>query len=193
MSLAQGLALARLTESAGENWLFGAQPLTDELLEGHDIGAVYEDPFLYVLLSPPGSWVTLDRTGETVAHQTATRAEVMTVQLRASRWWASMRRLLEERGVNPATTVVGDSFDDDVIENEDGEEVSLDAGVLVTEAGAVIAWRRRYDDERPELDEIVEWDDITDGWRAGAWREAVEAALALQADGLKRLRPAGLS
>ena len=192
MSLAQGLALARLLEGTGEDWLYGGEPLTDEMLERLDVSAVYDDPFLHVLLSP-GSWVTLDRAGETVAHQTATRAEVMTVQLRASPWWASMRRLLKERGVNPATSVLGDGFDDDVVEGAAGEELSIDTGVLLTDAGAVIAWRRRYDDERPELDEIIEWDDITEGWRAGEWRERVEAALALQADGLRRLRPSRLT
>ena len=181
MSLSQSLGLARLAETAGEG-LFGPQPLNKELLERLDISAVYDEGLLHVLVAPPGTWVSLDRTGAEVGRQQATRAELMTVQLRASPWWASMRRLLEERGVDPATTVMGDAFDDDE---------GVDIGVLVTAAGAVTSWRRRYDDERPEDDRLVEWDDITDAWRDGAWSEAVESALALQASGLARLRSSG--
>jgi hypothetical protein len=61
----------------------------------------------------------------------------------------------------------------------------------MTAVEAVIAWRRRCDDERPEHDRILAWDDVTDAWRAGPWREAVEPALALQSDGLARLRSSG--
>ena len=179
MSLAQSLALARVAETAGDGWLFGPQPLDEEMLERLDVSAVYDEEFLHVLLTPPGTWVSLDRTGAEVGRQQATRAEVMTVQLRASPWWGLMRRLLEERGVDPATVVLGDAFDDDE---------GVDVGVLVTTAGAVMSWRRRYDDERPADDRLVEWADITDAWRDGPWREAVESALALQASGLARLR-----
>jgi hypothetical protein len=181
MSLAQSLGLARIAETAGEDWLFGSQPLDAELLERHDVAAVYDDGLLHVLLSPPGTWVSLDRSGAEVGRQQATHVEVMTVKLRASRWWASMRRLLDERGVDSATTVLGNSFDD---------EPGVEVGVLLTASGAVISWRRHYDDQRPEDDRLIEWEDITDTWRSGPWHEAVESALVLQAEGLARLRPA---
>ncbi len=182
VSLAQSLGLARVAETAGEGWLFGPRPLDEKMLEHHHVSAVFDEGLLHVLLMPPGTWVSLDRAGAEVGRQQASRAEVMTIQLRASQWWASMRRLLEERGVEPATAVVGDAFDDD----EDHDE-----GVLVTPSGAVIAWRRRYDDERPDADRLVGWDDITDAWRDGPWRDAVKSALAVQANGLSRLRPPG--
>jgi hypothetical protein len=95
------------------------------MLEHHDVSAVYDDGPLHVLLSPPGTWVSLDGTGAEVGRQQATRAEVMTVQLRASPLWASMRRLLQERGVDSPTSVLGDSFDDE----------DVDVGVLVTAGG----------------------------------------------------------
>jgi hypothetical protein len=181
MSLAQSLGLARVAETAGDEWLFGSQPPDAELRQLHAISVVCEDGLLHVLLNPPGVWVSLDRTGAEVGRQQATRAEVMTVQLRASPWWGSMRRLLEERGLNPSTTVLGDSFDDDE---------GVDVGVLATDAGTVIAWRRRYDDDRPEDDVIIAWDDVTDRWQRGPWHEAVESALVLQSAGLARLRSA---
>jgi hypothetical protein len=179
MSLAQSAALARLAESAGEGWIFGPQPIDAQMLEHHDIAAVYDDHLLHVLLSPPGEWVSVDRTGAEVARKDATRAEVMTVQLRASRLWTSMRRLLAEKGVNPSDAVLGNSFDDD--EDED-------IGVLVTAEGTVIDWRRRYDDQQPDIDELIGWHDISDSWQGTHWEEDVVSALALHRDGLARLR-----
>lgn len=182
LSIAQCRGLARVAESAGEGWLFGSQPLDADLLEHHAVSAVRDEGRLHVLLSPPGTWVSLDASGAEVGRQQATRAEVMTVQLRASPWWASMRRLLGQRGVDPATTVLSDVFD---------EADDVDVGVLVTVAGAVISWRRRYDVERPNDDRFIEWVDITGDWRAGPWRDVVEPGRELQANGLARLRTSG--
>jgi hypothetical protein len=182
MSLAQSAALARLAEASGEGWIFGEQPIDDAMREHHDIAAVCDADLLHVLLSPPSEWVSVDRTGAEVARTQATRAEVMTVQLRASHRWASMRRLLREKGVEPATTVLGDGFDD--TEDED-------VGVLVTADDSVVAWRRRYDDEKPDTDQLVDWQDITDSWQGSVWEEQIVSALTLRRDGLQRLRPPG--
>jgi hypothetical protein len=103
----------------------------------------------------------------------------MTVQLRASHWWSSMRRLLNEKDIDPSTTILAESFEDD--EDED-------IGVLITSDGSVVEWRRRYSDEDPETDAIIAWRDITTSWRGGPWYEEVEAGFELRSQGLRRLR-----
>lgn len=179
ISLAQALALAHLSEGAGEGFPFGAEPLTEEAMQNLDISAWPDGELLHVLVTPALEWVSLDRAGELVGRKQATRAEVMTVQLRASRWWSSMRRLLNEKGVDPATTILAESF-------EDAEDA--DMGVLITPDGSVVEWRRRYFDEQPKNDAIIAWRDITASWRGGPWNDEVEAGFELRAQGLCRLR-----
>jgi hypothetical protein len=179
ISLAQALALARLAEGAGEGFPFGPEPLTEEHMEKLDISAWPDGERLHVLLAPAEEWVSLDRAGEVVGRQQATRAEVMTVQLRASHWWSSMRRLLNEKGIDSAATILAESFDDD----ED-----VDMGVLITPDGSVVEWQRRYSDEDPDSDAIIGWRDISASWPGGPWNDEVEAGLELRSQGLRRLR-----
>lgn len=99
------------------------------------------------------------------------RAQLMTRTLRRSAWWRSFRAELTARGIDPGTVTLVDSFDDD--EN-------IDVGLLQTEDRQLIAWRRRYSDEDPSTDQILEWHDVTDTWHSTPWRSTAAAFLEAQ-------------
>jgi hypothetical protein len=102
----------------------------------------------------------------------------MSRTMRRSEWWRSFREELVRRGLDPAKAVLIDSFDDD----ED-----IDVGLLQTDDGRLIAWRRRYSDEDPSSDRMLEWDDVTDCWASTLWAATATAYLDAQAH-VRRLR-----
>lgn len=66
MSVAQAFALARLAERAGEGFVFGPEPFTEENTEKLNIAAWLDGELLHVLPSPPGEWASVGRAGRVV-------------------------------------------------------------------------------------------------------------------------------
>jgi hypothetical protein len=183
ITLAQARTLARLADEACEGELFGVSGrLSAQMRLTHRLGAWQDGDELHVLVHPPGEWHSLNRYGDVMARRPASRAEVMTVALRASVWWASKRRLFRTRGIDTSRSVLAQSFQDDV---------DVDMGLLVTPDGQLIEWRVRTDDAEPDRDTIIGWRDITDHWQTTEWVDDVQPALELHRTGFASLRETG--
>lgn len=89
--------------------------------------------------------------------------------MRRSEWWASFRAHLGTRGLDPAGLTLVDAFDDDE---------GIDVGLLFTADERFIAWRRKYSDDDPSADVMLEWEDVTASWESSIlWGETAEAFL----------------
>lgn len=181
VTLAQARALAALAPEATDGFLFGAEPLTDELLAGLRLSGWSDDAGeLHVLLMPAHELVTLTARGEERARRSVSRIEALTLSLHVDPMWAAMRTLLAARGTDPAEVVIGELFDDD-------DEVEI--GLLVTAGRRIVLFARRHDPDLPgDPGAFERWDDVTDEIAGRPeWRDAAEAAVALHDE----LRSAG--
>jgi hypothetical protein len=79
-----------------------------------------------------------------------------------------LRRLLEERGVNPTTSVLVEMFSD---------EREFEYGIVVTRDGAVFQFGLDCMGRTPDDAELIEWVDWTRTYHLAAFRGHVEAAL----------------
>ncbi len=90
--------------------------------------------------------------------------------------WARLRELLPERGVDPATAVLAECFEDDTM---------LEFGVVVTSEGEVYEFDFVYGrgDIKTQLSTgtIHNWERHTFDWRDRPYRSSVGAALEIVA------------
>ena len=82
--------------------------------------------------------------------------------------WVRLRQAVRERGVEPATSVLAESFEDD--EN-------FEFGILVTCDRRVIQYGFRYSDPSLSDGELTEWNDVTE--RKDSIPHSSQAATAL--------------
>jgi hypothetical protein len=84
--------------------------------------------------------------------------------------WARMRRLLEERGVSPGTSVLATSFPDDT---------NFEFGVVVTSNRRVYQFGLDYLHKPVEQGVFREWVDLTDRHASSPYHDDVAAAFAV--------------
>lgn len=107
----------------------------------------------------------------TAPHDQLIRSRVMTRTMRRSSWWRSFRDELAARGIDPDTVTLVDAFDD---------EPNIDVGLIFSADQRLVAWRRRYFENDPAADEMLEWQDVTETWPATLWHDKAKAFLAAQ-------------
>jgi hypothetical protein len=83
-------------------------------------------------------------------------------------FWILLRRLVRERGIDPDTSLLADSFEDDV---------NFEFGILVTDDRRVIQYGVRYSDPSFKDGKLTEWKDITELWSSSPYRREVSDAL----------------
>lgn len=71
----------------------------------------------------------------------------------AEPFWVRLRQVMRKRGIEPATSVLAESFEDD--EN-------FEFGILVTQDRRVIQYGFRYSDSSFSDGELTEWNDVTE-------------------------------
>ncbi len=103
--------------------------------------------------------------------------ELHTALLRESRdpLYVRYRELLSERGIDPSTAVLAESFPDDV---------RLEFGIVVTADRRVYLFSLEYRDKPIEEGTFMEWEDLTDTWQSSNYSSPIARALKLltQAD-----------
>ena len=91
------------------------------------------------------------------------------LRLRDDGVYPRLRRLLEERGIEPATSVLVEMFSD---------EREFEYGIVVTEEGSVFQFGLDRMGRSPESAELIEWIDWTRTYHLAAFRGHVDVALA---------------
>ena len=103
---------------------------------------------------------------------TQSQIEILTNLLRTSPdpIWARHRELLVERGIDPSTSILAQSFPDDA---------AFEFGILVTHDRHVIQFGLDYLHKSVGEGRFTEWEDITDCYRDTPYSEYASAAIAL--------------
>lgn len=84
--------------------------------------------------------------------------------------WVRLREVVRERGVDPSTSLLVDSVEDDV---------NFEFGIIVTHDRRVIQYGFRYSDPSCIDGKLTEWKDLTEHWAASSYRSEVSAGLSL--------------
>lgn len=84
--------------------------------------------------------------------------------------WILLRKLIRERGIDPDTSLLADSFEDDV---------NFEFGILVTHDRRVIQYGVQYSDPSFKDGKLTEWKDITELWSSSPYHREVSAALSI--------------
>ena len=85
-------------------------------------------------------------------------------------FWALLRRLVRERGIDPDTSLLADSFEDDV---------NFEFGILVTDDRRVIQYGVQYSGPSFNDGKLTEWKDITELWSSSPYHREVSTALSI--------------
>ena len=80
-----------------------------------------------------------------------------------------MREVVRERGVDPSTSLLVDSVEDDM---------NFEFGIIVTHDRRVIQFGFRYTDSVAD-GKLTEWKDLTERWAISPYRSEVSAGLSL--------------
>lgn len=104
------------------------------------------------------------------------RIAELTGSLRASEadLFPRLRQLLEERGVDPGSSVLVEMFSD---------AREFEYGIVVTREGDVFQFGLDCMGRQPDSAELIEWIDWTRTYRYAAFSEQVEAAKSLLSGG----------
>jgi hypothetical protein len=84
-------------------------------------------------------------------------------------FWIRLREVVRERGVDPSTSLLVDSFEDDI---------NYEFGIIVTPDRRVIQFGFRYTDSVAD-GKLTEWKDLTECWATSPYRSEVSAGLSL--------------
>jgi hypothetical protein len=82
--------------------------------------------------------------------------------------WVRVRALLTEKGLNPATSLVAESFPDDR---------SLEFGIVVTGDGRVFQFDYDYLGKSIGEGTFTDWEDLTDAYERSPHSDIVSAAI----------------
>lgn len=85
-------------------------------------------------------------------------------------FWILLRKVTRERGINPDTSLLADSFEDDV---------NFEFGILVTHDRHVIQYGVQCSDPSFKDGKLTEWNDLTDRWSSSPYRCEVFTALSM--------------
>jgi len=84
-------------------------------------------------------------------------------------FWIRLREVVRERGVDPSTSLLVDSVEDDI---------NFEFGIIVTQDRRVIQFGFRYTDSVAD-GKLAEWQDLTERWAASPYRSEVSVGLSL--------------
>lgn len=205
MESAQAAGLERLLAGLEVNAHVGERGAWIYIWQDGEALHVLLDFAIFNRVALPGEWVSLDRAGKEIRRTPATHAELRTLSLRNDWAWRGMRRLLQERGVDPDCTVLVWSRDIDEI---------TDMGILVTPDGQAIEWIRGLPyvhtgetapGVKPDAERLEGWERLVLSDRERLARllidpsdrdrlaEALAEGLRLAREGFARLRLSGVS
>jgi hypothetical protein len=92
--------------------------------------------------------------------------------------WIRLREVVRERGVDPDTSLLARSHEDD--EN-------FEFGIIVTGDRHVIQYGLRYSDPSGIDGKLTEWNDLTERWVSSPYSPEVSTALSILDDTTKGL------
>lgn len=85
-------------------------------------------------------------------------------------FWIRLREVVRERGIDPDTSLLADSFEDDV---------NFEFGILVTRDRHVIQYGFQYFDPSFRDGKLTEWNDLAELWSSSPYRSEVSIALSM--------------
>lgn len=85
-------------------------------------------------------------------------------------FWKLLRKLMNERGIDPNTSLLAFSAEDNV---------NFQFGILVTYGRRVIQYAVQCTDSSFEGGEITKWEELTEIWSASGYRHEISTALSL--------------
>lgn len=85
-------------------------------------------------------------------------------------FWIQLRAVMRERGIDPDTSLLADSFEDDI---------NFEFGVLVTRDRQVIQYGFQYSDASFSDGKLTEWNDLAELWSSSPYRSEVSTALSM--------------
>lgn len=88
----------------------------------------------------------------------------------AEPFWIRLREVVCERGIDPDTSLLADSFEDDV---------NFEFGVLVTRDRHVIQYGFQHSDASFRDGKLTEWNDLSELWSSSPYRSKVSTALSM--------------
>jgi len=85
-------------------------------------------------------------------------------------FWVRLRMLARERGIDPRTSLLVFSVEDDV---------NFEFGVIVTHDRRVVQYGFRYSDPSCIDGKLTEWTDLTERWATSPYRSDVSTGLSI--------------
>ncbi len=85
-------------------------------------------------------------------------------------FWIRLREVVRERGVDPDTSLLAVSFEDDEI---------FEFGILVNCDRSVIQYGFRYSDPSFSDGKLTEWNDLAERWSSTPHRSEISTALSM--------------
>ena len=85
-------------------------------------------------------------------------------------FWVRLREVVRERGIDPNTSLLVDSVEDDI---------NFEFGIIVTRDRRVIQFGFRYTDPSCIDGKLTEWKDLTEHWAASPYRSEVSIGLSM--------------
>jgi hypothetical protein len=85
-------------------------------------------------------------------------------------FWVRLREVVRERGIDPSTSLLVDSVEDDI---------NFEFGIIVTRDRRVIQFGFRYTDPSCIDGKLTEWKDLAERWATSPYRSEVSIGLSM--------------